>query len=325
VATDVSAVRQILGVALFGGVFGVGYVLRTTTERTRAAEEAVRELETVEVAARAREALEVERHRLTAQSARLLAVATKEMKALAKAAQSSLDEDSLARVRRRGEAAVEELRGLLSVLRDVGPASPDPAPNPPHASRPPWHTDALTAAFLCAVALIIWTAVGSPTPARIAALIPLAAASAFATAPADDGSLEVALAIVLGTAALSTWWHRLESNHTRAGARSDAYERRVQLAVDSALEHERLAVARDLHDLASGAIAVMMLHTSVADLKRGADLPAARSALDCVVTAGDAALEQLDRLEHALVPFPDQGTDDGRLGVSGSANGGPLS
>src|SRR5690606_7120073 len=258
----------------------------------------------------------------------------------------------------------------------------------PHAPRPPWHTDALTAVFLwavdllvwgllggqavlalwdgltiaavtlrrrapavaallaagglvvqglsgevfvlgpalgVAVALTIWSALGSPTPARIAALIPLAAASAFATAPADDGSLEVALAIVLGTAALSTWWHRLESNHTRAGARSDAYERRVQLAVDSALEHERLAVARDLHDLASGAIAVMMLHTSVADLKRGADLPAARSALDCVVTAGDAALEQLDRLEHALVPFPDQGTDDGRLGVSGSANGGPLS
>ncbi|NLF06170.1 MAG: sensor histidine kinase, partial [Actinomycetales bacterium] len=71
-----------------------------------------------------------------------------------------------------------------------------------------------------------------------------------------------------------------------------------------AVGQERLAVARDLHDVASGAIGVMMLHASVATVKRTADPVAARTALDDVAAAGDAALVQLALLERALGPGP---------------------
>ncbi|NLF05477.1 MAG: histidine kinase, partial [Actinomycetales bacterium] len=347
VATDLAPVRQVLGLALFAAAYGVGFTVRRAAERATAAEAALRELEAVEVAARARAELEDERHRLSARSTRLVAAATRQMRDLALAARPTLDTEDLARLRARGESAVDELRSLLGVLREDGtraPALPAAEPVAPRR-RPPWHADALTTVVLwgialtvwlmeradappplgaalaigavtlrrrapaaalliaaaglvaqrfggspyqlgpalaVALALLVWSTVGARTPLRLAALVPLAAATLLVTEPAHDASLEVACAILLGAGLGSYAWHRLEEGHELARARSETYTRQVELAVAAAVGQERLAVARDLHDVASGAIGVMMLHASVAAVKRTADPVAARTALDDV-------------------------------------------
>lgn len=364
VATDLSPVRQVLGLALFGAAYGVGVTVRRSAESAAAAEAQLRELEAVEVATRARVALEVERRRLTERSARLVATATAEMKQIALDALSTLDPTLLASLRARGDAAVDELRRMLTALRDPDvPAVRPPQPRP--VEPPPWREDALTAlvlgalavavrlvdtsepswpvwlgltiaavalrrtrpglavvvaatgfaaqwatghafvlgpAIAVATALVVWSAVGAATVARWGAVAGLATATALATAPSHDGSLEVALAIVAGTTLASHLWHRIGSARAVVDARAGAYSRQVELAVAAAAAQERLAVARDLHDVASGSIAVMMLHTSVAAVTREADPEGARAALERVVVAGDRALEQLGLLDDVLRP-----------------------
>src|SRR5690606_22283962 len=108
--------------------------------------------------ARARADLEDERHRLSARSTRLVATATRQMRDLALAARPTLDTEDLARLRARGESAVDELRSLLGVLREDGtraPALPAAEPVAPRR-RPPWHADALTTVVLWGIALTVW-------------------------------------------------------------------------------------------------------------------------------------------------------------------------
>lgn len=396
IATDITPVRQVLGLALFGAAYGVGVTLRRSAESAAAAEEHLRELEAVEVAARAREALEVERRRLTEQSARLVATATAEMRQIARDATESLDPDLLAQLRERGTAAVDELRDMLGVLRD--PDDPPAGPvRPLEVARAPWRQDLVTALALTALAtvarvidgsesswpvwlaltlaavairrtapgpavvvaaagfagqwstgqpfvldpavavataLVVWSAVGAVTAFRGLAVVVLAATAALATAPSQDGSLEVALSIVLGTALGSHVWHRIGSARAAVDARAMAYTRRVDLAVASAALQERLTVARDLHDVASGAIGVMMLHTSVAAVTREKDPGAARAALARVVEAGDRALDQLALLGDVLRPADGDLADsldtlvararDGGLEVHARLSPGPL-
>lgn len=394
VATDITPVRQVLGLGLFAAGYGVGYTLRRSAEDTRLAEAEARELETEEVASRAAKELAAEHRRLTARSARLLRAATLEMRELAGAARDELDVDLLARLRDRGNSAVDELRLLLGLLREPAPGPVAPGTAGPDrlvaAARPRWHADAMTAVVLLvlavlewvasgpgspfpgwltvtiaavalhrswpalaclgaaaglvlqrvtgdgfvlgpalalAVVLVVWSAVGAtvmgssaahggapktdpapPPPATVwhlGGVVVLAGAGVLATAPARDSSLEVWLAIVLGTALSSRVWHRIRAQHAAARSRSTTYTRRLAMAVEAAIQQERLAVARDLHDVASGAIGVMLLHTAVAEVARTTAPAKAREALDAVVAAGDDALEDLDRLEHALGPGPD--------------------
>jgi signal transduction histidine kinase len=155
-------------------------------------------------------------------------------------------------------------------------------------------------ALAASLTLITWSAVASPSRRRTAALLVLAGSCLLATLHEPDNSLVVATSILTGSAIGSRIWHRLEAEHTAARARSETYSHRLSAAVDEAAARQRLDVARDLHDVASRAIAVMLLHTSVAEVNSTRDPAVAREALDTVVSAGDSALTELASLDRAL-------------------------
>lgn len=360
VATDVAPVRQVLGLALFGAAYALGAVVRQSAERARLAEADARRLEGEEVASRARHIVDQERRRLGRASTRLLISASHEMRERAHAAREDLEPAQLARIRERGENAVEELRSLLDVLRM--PRRTVSTPAVPASSRPqrndvltaalvsvlalaewafsgghtpvPWWLLLVTAALAlrhrspalgCLVAalgflgqwmsgdpfvtgpalalslsLLIWSAVAALTTLRVAAVLTLAGTCLLATSSVGNNSVEVAVGILLGAALGSRVWSAFEGRHAAARARTLAYSRRLQTTVDDALSDERLRVARDLHDVASRAIGIMLMHTSVAEVNRTADPAKARAALATVGAAGASALTELAALERAL-------------------------
>ena len=82
--------------------------------------------------------------------------------------------------------------------------------------------------------------------------------------------------------------------------------------VETARRHERLRVARELHDVTSHAVGVMVLQAGAAQVLRGRDPAAARAAVAEVEQAGDAALAELGMLAELLEPQSDLigGSDD---------------
>ena len=89
-------------------------------------------------------------------------------------------------------------------------------------------------------------------------------------------------------------------------ARSDALGRVSELeaelagAVRSALAADRARTARELHDVTSHALGVMMLQAGAAEVLAGSDPPAARDALLTAARAGDDALRELTTLGAVL-------------------------
>lgn len=364
VVIDLSPVRQVLGLGLFAAVFGLGFVVRTSAERTEAAETEALRLEAEEVTARARRIVAAERRRLAQDSARVLTVACREMRDLARAARTDLAPSTLFRIRERGESAVDDLRALLDMLRT--PSTPAAPVAEPIATRPPWPPDTALAvlitallmiesaadssplpfptwllvatgavavrrqapslscwivtfafvgqwagdepfvtgpALACALALVTWSALSSTEWPRLLAVTSMAGACLLATVTSGhDSSVPVAAAILTGSAVGSRIWHLLAQQHASARERADAYSRSLRATVDAAVSNERIEVARDLHDVASRAIGVMLLHTSAAEAHRAADPAQAGRSLDIVIAAGDTALAELASFEHALHP-----------------------
>ncbi len=87
---------------------------------------------------------------------------------------------------------------------------------------------------------------------------------------------------------------------------------RRRAMVDGVRRSERLALARDLHDIAAHHLTGLIIQTQVAQLDTGADPPAIRAALADIETAGTRALDSLRQVvrllrddEPAVAPAPD--------------------
>lgn len=149
-----------------------------------------------------------------------------------------------------------------------------------------------------ATALLTSTVLVRPSPARLLALAGMVA-GALAVATSWPGGSAPILANVLALTAVGTvTWHVLEHRCAAASERAEQYADHLAALVATAVTEERAAVARDLHDVTSRALGVMVLHASSAALAQ--DEATARHALDVVVRAGDEALAELSRLQTAL-------------------------
>lgn len=132
-------------------------------------------------------------------------------------------------------------------------------------------------------------------------------------------NLEVTVLIVVVPAlagAVVAWRRALG-----AAARERAASRSAQLAVvrADALRRERLAVARELHDVVSHAVGVVVVQAGAAEALHALDAKRSSEALDVVERVATDALAELDRLVGVL----DAGALGRSPGVPGEVARGP--
>ncbi|WP_235736317.1 sensor histidine kinase [Nocardioides alcanivorans] len=231
VSTDLRPPRQVAGLALFAAVFALGGELSRRTELVREAEDELERLEAEEVAVRARRIVAAERQRSARRAAALLATATREMREFAQEALVLLDPQSVGRVRRRGTAAVTELRSLLDMLRSPASAAESgPARPVPWAARR--RHDVLIAAGVVLLAFAEWLFQAGSAPLPLGLLLvgaslavarrtPVVACGVAAVALVLQGVAGVGL-VVGPTAALAVWLSAWRAALAPAGAAAGA-------------------------------------------------------------------------------------------------------
>jgi signal transduction histidine kinase len=113
----------------------------------------------------------------------------------------------------------------------------------------------------------------------------------------------------LGGSALVGWaWRDKDREYAHEHAAALALRRQRQSAVEDAVVAERLRIARELHDVTSHAVGVMVTQASAAQALARTDPDAARAALGVVESAGAQAVIELELLGQVLdVPHPTGG------------------
>lgn len=166
-------------------------------------------------------------------------------------------------------------------------------------------------AFAITYVLLAWSAAVEGRLRTYAALAVLAAVTLVVThqdAPGNEGML-VGL-VTLAAAAGRAWGVR--DRQGRASAATASELRAAQeAATERAVRAERLRLARELHDVASHAVGVMVLQAGAALALRERDPDAARSAVRSIQTAGVEAMSELHVLFGIL--------DAGAIGTPGIA------
>jgi signal transduction histidine kinase len=119
-----------------------------------------------------------------------------------------------------------------------------------------------------------------------------------------DGLSYTALILTVPLASGRAWSGRdREFEHARKETHALLAQR--EEAISQAVGEERLRVARELHDVTSHAIAVMVLQAGAANAQRDIDPVRARGALEIVQVAGGQAESELEALQDALA-VPEQ-------------------
>jgi signal transduction histidine kinase len=165
-------------------------------------------------------------------------------------------------------------------------------------------------------ALLAWT-VGVDGRARSgAALLTWLASALLAVRLLDPGNEAILVALVVaGAVAGHLWADRRSAERDSLVAVERLWTRHAD-AAEAAVRGERLRLARELHDVTSHAIGVMVLQAGAADALRERDPAAARAALAAVRTAGAQALSELAVLFGLL--------DGGAVGAPGLAGAAPA-
>jgi len=117
------------------------------------------------------------------------------------------------------------------------------------------------------------------------------------------------LAFALGTVSGYLWAERSRVERV-ALARTVVLREESDEHVQAAVRAERLRIARELHDVASHAVGVMVLQAGAAQALRGRDDTAARAAINEIEQAGNAALAELTVLAQVLDPPEASPTND---------------
>lgn len=149
--------------------------------------------------------------------------------------------------------------------------------------------------YVFAVGTVIWrTAAGAAhAPAILFALIITIGLSTWLTDPSNAGMLVwIAFAVALTGLA---WRHNDRAAH-RAHGHTEEVLRRQEAAALVAVTAERRRVARELHDVLSHAITLMVVQAGAAAALLDTDRRAADAAISEVVRAGDRALREADQL-----------------------------
>lgn len=150
-------------------------------------------------------------------------------------------------------------------------------------------------------------------------LVAMLAARVWTVAESEPGNIPIEIAIVVLPLLAGLAWHDRDRAFRRAKETTTELLGMREAAVAEAVAAERLRIARELHDVSSHAVGVMVLQAGAASAQRLADPPRARAALDAVETAAVQATAELDALARTLTSDgeiePWVGSDDGLGGA----------
>lgn len=157
--------------------------------------------------------------------------------------------------------------------------------------------------------LLSWSAAVDGRRSAWGSWLAMVAAGIVVDARAEPDNVAM-LAVLVSLAAWAghAW---TDSDRTERAAHDSAAAARsvVDTAVADAVRTERLRIARDLHDVTSHALGVMVTHAAAAAAQHDRDPERARTSLDIVIQTGRHAAVDLDRLTGLI--------DAGALGVTG--------
>lgn len=173
--------------------------------------------------------------------------------------------------------------------------------------------------LLVIVAVAAWH-VGATTDRVLGAgLATLLGARVWAVAGSDPGNVPIEIAIVVLPLFAGLAWHDRDRAFRRAKDTTTELLGRRDAALAAAVAAERLRIARELHDVTSHAVGVMVLQAGAAAAQRLADPARACAALKSVETAAAQATAELDALARTLTSDgeiePWVGSDDGLGGA----------
>jgi len=161
------------------------------------------------------------------------------------------------------------------------------------------------------VALLAWSAGAVSRRSTWATFVPLAAGTIAWFAVPGPGNVPLAAALLALAAFAGHEW----SDHDRAGRVAETRAVKLRADINAGIElarrNERLRIARELHDVTSHAVGVMVLQAAAAQTVRERDPAAARQALQVVGATAEQALTELEMMFDLL--------DSGAIGKPGLA------
>ncbi|TKJ28338.1 histidine kinase [Blastococcus sp. CCUG 61487] len=166
-------------------------------------------------------------------------------------------------------------------------------------------------ATMVAWALLSWSAGTDGRPRTLAALAVLAATTSAEAYRFTPGNVPITVATFAVPAVAGLLWISRDRVGRAAEAAATTLEAAQRSASEQAVRAERQRLARELHDVVSHAISVMVVQAGAALALRGSDPDRARQAVRAVTDAGARTLAELDVLFGLL--------DAGAAGVAGHA------
>ncbi|MHA6670251.1 sensor histidine kinase [Homoserinimonas sp. A447] len=155
-------------------------------------------------------------------------------------------------------------------------------------------------AALLTLALLAWSAAIDGSPLAWAGLALLTGAALARLGALDPANVPITFMLLALPAFAGHEWGARDRAGRLAEARASALRAALDSHIDRAVRAERLRLARDLHDVTSHAVGVMVLQASAAQALLASNPDAARSALRTVEVAGAQALSELDVLFDIL-------------------------
>jgi signal transduction histidine kinase len=153
-----------------------------------------------------------------------------------------------------------------------------------------------------AVLVAVYSAAVALSPARSLVVAALALVS-FALLENSHGTLGAVSgdAVMIGSAWLVGWMVQRRSLEVRSRLEeADQEVRGAEARADAALGEERRRIARELHDVVSHAMTVVVLQARGARTVLGTDPETVRGSLDAIERSGQDALEEMRRLVALL-------------------------
>ena len=173
--------------------------------------------------------------------------------------------------------------------------------------------------LLVVVATVAWRVGATRDLILGAGLLGLLSARIWWLADTEPANIPMEVVIVVLPLLAGLAWHDRDRAFREARDRTAELLGMRDAALTEAVTAERMRIARELHDVTSHAVGVMVLQAGAAAAQRDADPERARTALAAVETAAAQATAELDTLARMLVSDgeiePWLGSDDGLTGA----------
>lgn len=160
---------------------------------------------------------------------------------------------------------------------------------------------------MLALAMLSWSTGVDGRRAVWVAWLAATGISAVVATLGDPGNAAIQVVLMVLPAGVGHAWSERDREQRSAQAATTQAQSLLDQAVTDAVRAERLRVARELHDVTSHALGVMVLQAGAAAAQRLDDPARARTSLAVIGATGGRALADLDQLVTLI--------DDGALGT----------